>query len=62
MIDIYINYLKMIDKQMGTTYEYSYKQFMWQLLNEFEKPLMKSVFMNGRQWRKFKDKFLTVYK
>ena len=52
----------MIDKQMGTTYVYSYKQFMWQLLNEFEKPLMKSVFMNGRQWRKFKDKFLTVYK
>lgn len=60
MIDIYINYLKTIDKQMGTTFEYSYKKIMWNCLNEFEKPLMKSVFINGRQWRKFKDKFLTV--
>jgi hypothetical protein len=49
-------FLKSIDKNLET----SYKKNMWLLLNELEKPLMCSVFENGRTWRTLKQEFLTV--
>jgi len=56
LIQMNLLFLRSIDKDLET----SYKKNMWYVLNEVEKPLMASVFMNGRQWRSVKQEFLTV--
>jgi hypothetical protein len=56
LIRMNLLFLKSIDKNLET----SYKKNMWLLLNELEKPLMCSVFENGRTWRTLKQEFLTV--
>ena len=37
-----------------------YKKMIWQTMNEMERPVMKSLFSNGRKWRRLKDQFLTI--
>lgn len=49
-------FLRSIDKDL----ERNFKKSMWLFLNELEKPLMRSVFENGRIWRTLKQEFLTV--
>ena len=49
-------FLRSIDKDM----ERLHRNFVWNVLNEIEKPIMKSVFANGRVWRSVKQEFLTV--
>lgn len=56
MIKLQLSFIKSIDKDL----EQSYKKSMWLLLNELEKPHMRSVFENGRAWRTLKQEFLTV--
>lgn len=56
LIQMNLLFLRSIDKDLET----SYKKNMWYVLNEIEKPLMASVFMNGREWRSVKQEFLTV--
>lgn len=38
----------------------NYKSFIWHTMNTLEKPVMRAVFMNGRIWRAYKNKFLTI--
>ena len=56
IIKLQLSFIKSIDKDL----EQSYKKNMWLLLNELEKPYMRSVFENGRAWRTLKQEFLTV--
>lgn len=48
--------IECIDKDMQN----EYKKAVWLMMNEIEKPIMKSLFMNGRTWRTIKQEFLTV--
>jgi len=48
--------LRSIDKDI----ERQHRKFVWNVLNEIENPIMKSVFANGRVWRSVKQEFLTV--
>lgn len=48
--------IECIDKDM----EKQYKKTVWLMMNEIEKPVMQSLFMNGRIWRTLKQEFLTV--
>ena len=48
--------IECIDKDM----EKQYKKTVWLMMNEIEKPVMQSLFMNGRFWRTIKQEFLTV--
>ena len=60
MIDIHLSNLKKIDNMKRTNFYYTHKSMMWWLMNEAEKPFMKTTFSNGRMWRKIKDKFLFI--
>jgi|AP86_3_1055499.scaffolds.fasta_scaffold269051_1 hypothetical protein len=51
-------FIECIDKDM----QKEYKKAVWLMMNEIEKPIMKSLFMNGRTWRTIKQEFLTVEK
>ena len=48
--------IECIDKDIQN----EYKKAVWLMMNEIEKPIMKSLFMNGRTWRTIKQEFLTV--
>ena len=56
MIQTNLMFVKYIDKDM----EKQYKKTVWLIMNEIEKPVMQSLFMNGRIWRTLKQEFLTV--
>lgn len=56
LIQMNLLFLRSIDKDL----ERNFKKSMWLFLNELEKPLMRSVFENGRIWRTLKQEFLTV--
>jgi len=48
--------IECIDKDMQN----EYKKAVWLMMNEIEKPVMQSLFLNGRIWRTLKQEFLTV--
>ena len=56
MIQTNLMFVKYIDKDI----EKQYKKTVWLIMNEIEKPVMQSLFMNGRIWRTIKQEFLTV--
>ena len=56
IIQTNLMFVKCIDKDM----EKQYKKTVWLMMNEIEKPVMQSLFMNGRIWRTLKQEFLTV--
>jgi hypothetical protein len=55
-----LHFLKAYDDTMNTNYTRTYKRFIWWNMNEVQKPIMISLFSNGRIWRRWMDKFLTI--
>jgi hypothetical protein len=59
-IDSGLHFLKTYDNAMGTNYTRTYKRFIWWNMNQIQKPLVSSVFENGRTWQKIMNKFLSI--
>lgn len=49
-----------LDKTLGTNLARDYKRFVWWNMTELQKPMMASLFENGRVWRRIMDKHLVL--
>lgn len=68
LLNIYLEYIvdqnlqniSAYDKALGTNFTREYKRFIWWNMREAQKPMLNSLFKNGRVWRLLMDKHLAL--
>jgi len=60
IVDQTLHNISTYDKALGTNLARDYKRFVWWNMRELQKPVLNSLFENGRVWRLLMDKHLSL--